>query len=134
MGFVVHGSAMLTSPARVSDVSGRPPAPIIAIHVLAFIGVAFWASTIISAIISASSDVWWVILIGVILGGAHLAISRLTTLHSSTAIYFMWFVFVADSLLAIFVQYQAVILVIFTIVLLGLTRFPSSKLWYSTSQ
>ncbi len=114
--------------------SGRPPAPIIAIHVLAFIGVAFWASTIISAIISASSDVWWVILIGVILGGAHLAISRLTTLHSSTAIYFMWFVFVADSLLAIFVQYQAVILVIFTIVLLGLTRFPSSKLWYSTSQ
>jgi hypothetical protein len=45
----------------------------------------------------------------------------------------MWFVFIADSLLAIFVQVQAVVLVIFTIVLLVLTRLPSSKLWYSTS-
>jgi hypothetical protein len=117
----------------VSKVSGRSPAPIIAIHVLAFIGVAFWASTIITAIISGSSNVWWVILIGVILGGAHIAISRFTSLHSSIAVYFMWFVFIADSLLAIFVQVQAVVLVIFTIVLLVLTRLPSSKLWYSTS-
>lgn len=111
----------------------KSPAPIIAIHVLAFIGVAFWASTIITAIISGASNVWWVFLIGVILGGAHIAISRFTSLHSSIAVYFMWFVFIADSLLAIFVQVQAVVLVIFTIVLLVLTRFPSSKLWYSTS-
>lgn len=121
----------------MSDVIGRSPAPIIAIHVLAFIGVAFWASTIITAIASDSSsdssNVWWVILIGVILGGAHIAISRFTSLHSSIAIYFMWFVFIADSLLAIFVQFEAVVLVVFTIVLLVLTRFPSSKLWYSTS-
>ncbi len=131
MGIVVHGSAKLTGSGSVSSLRGRSPAPIIAIHVLAFVGVAFWASTILTAILSGASNVWWVILIGVILGGAHIAISRFTSLHNSVAIYFMWFVFIADSLLAIFVQYQAVVLVIFTIVLLGLTRFQSSKLWFS---
>ena len=109
-----------------------PPTPIIFIHVLAFIGVGFWISMIISALTIGGDDVWAVVLAGLILGGAHVAISVFTSKHSTKAYVAMWFVFISDSALALFVNPQAVVLILFTVVLLGLTRFPSSKIWFSS--
>ena len=42
----------------------------------------------------------------------------------------MVFVFIADALLAIFVNALAIVLVLFTIVLLLLTRTASAKEWF----
>ncbi len=108
------------------------PAPIVLIHVLAFIGVAFWASMIISAVTGGSDRAWAVVVVGVILGGAHLAISHFTSRHSSRAFAAMWFVLIADAGLALFVDIQAVLLVLFTVVLLLLTRIPSARAWFSS--
>jgi hypothetical protein len=107
------------------------PAPIIAIHVLAMIGVLFWLSTIVSTFISDSSNKWFVAVVGLVLGGAHVAISRFTSLHSTRAFVAMWFVFLGDSLLAIFVDWQAIALVLFTVVLLLLTRVRSARIWFA---
>lgn len=108
------------------------PSPIIAIHVLAMIGVLFWLSTIVGAFIEDSSNKWYVAMVGLVLGGAHVAISRFTSLHSTRAFVAMWFVFVGDSLLAIFVDWQAIALVLFTVVLLLLTRVRSARIWFAT--
>jgi len=108
------------------------PAPIIAIHVLAIIGVLFWLSTIVEAFIDNSSSKWLVAMVGLVLGGAHVAISRFTSLHSTRAFAAMWFVFVGDSLLAVFVEWQAIALVLFTIVLLLLTRARSARSWFAS--
>ena len=108
------------------------PAPIIAIHVLALIGVLFWLSTMVGAFISDSSNKWIVVAVGLVLGGAHVAISRFTSLHSTRAFAAMWFVFVGDSLLAIFVDWQAIALVLFTVVLLLLTRVRSARIWFAS--
>lgn len=43
----------------------------------------------------------------------------------------MWFVVIGDSLLTIFVNWQAILLVGFTVVLLLLTRAPSARRWFS---
>ena len=108
------------------------PPPIIAIHVLAIIGVLFWLSTIVGAFIDDSSSKWYVAMVGVVLGGAHVAISRFTSLHSTRAFAAMWFVFIGDSLLAVFVDWQAIALVLFTIVLLLLTRIRSARNWFAS--
>ncbi len=108
------------------------PAPIIAIHVLAIIGVLFWLSTIVGAFIEDSPSKWYVAAVGLVLGGAHVAISRFTSLHSTRAFAAMWFVFVGDSLLSVFVDWQAIALVLFTVVLLLLTRFPSARTWFDS--
>jgi len=108
------------------------PAPIIAIHVLAMIGVLFWLSTIVGAFISDSSSKWYVAMVGLVLGGAHVAISMLTSRHSSKAVLAMWFVFIGDSLLALFIDWKAVLLVLFTVLLLALTRLPSSRAWFAS--
>lgn len=108
------------------------PAPIIAIHVLAAIGVLFWLSQIISAFVD-GNHAWLVLMLGIVLGGAHVLISRFTSQHSRKALGAMWFILIGDSLLTIFVNWQAILLVIFTIVLLLLTRAPSSRRWYSAS-
>ena len=108
------------------------PPPIIAIHVLAIIGVLFWLSTIVGAFIDDSSSKWYMAMVGVVLGGAHVAISRFTSLHSTRAFAAMWFVFIGDSLLAVFVDWQAIALVLFTIVLLLLTRTRSARTWFAS--
>lgn len=99
---------------------------------LALIGVLFWLSTIIQSIAAGFPDGWAVVPIGIVLGGAHVAISWLTSQHSRRAIAAMWFVFVSDSLLAIFVDYLAVVLVLFTVVLLLLARTASAKQWFGS--
>lgn len=108
------------------------PTPIVLIHVLAFVGVAFWISMIASALTGGSADAWRVVVVGLVLGGAHVAISMLTSRHSSRAVVAMWVVFIGDSLLAIFVDWKAVLLVLFTVVLLALTRVPSSRAWFAS--
>lgn len=115
----------------MSSAPGRfGPAPIIAIHVLAAIGVLFWLSEIITAFAD-SNNAWLVLLLGIVLGGAHVLISRFTSLHSKKAIAAMWFVFIGDSLLTVFVNWQAILLVLFTAVLLLLTRVPSARRWFA---
>lgn len=99
---------------------------------LAFIGVLFWVSTIIQAILAGFPQGWGVVPVGIVLGGAHVAISWLTARHDRRAAVVMWFVFVSDSLLAIFVDYLAVVLVLFTVVLLLLTRTASARKWFTS--
>jgi hypothetical protein len=108
------------------------PPPILAIHVLALIGVFFWLSTILQALFAGLPDGWAVIPVGIVLGGAHVAISHFTTRHSRRAIAAMWFVFFADALLAIFVNYLAVVLVLFTVVLLVLAHTSTAKEWFAS--
>jgi hypothetical protein len=108
------------------------PFPIVLIHVLAFIGVLFWLSTMISAIVDGSDQVWFVIALGVVLGGAHIAISLFTSRHNRGAVMAMWFVLISDSLLTIFVSWLAIVLVMFTVVLLILTRTPSARKWFAS--
>ena len=122
----IEGHVMLTRAERFG------PPPIIAIHVLAIIGVLFWLSTIVGSFVDDSSSKWYVAMVGVVLGGAHVAISRFTSLHSTRAFAAMWFVFIGDSLLAVFVDWQAIALVLFTIVLLLLTRTRSARTWFAS--
>lgn len=115
----------------MSSAPGRfGPAPIIAIHVLAAIGVLFWISQIVGAFVDGNRPVA-VLIVGIVLGGAHVLISRFTTLHSRKAFAAMWFVVIGDSLLTIFVNWRAILLVGFTVVLLLLTRAPSARRWFA---
>ena len=97
---------------------------------MAFLGVLFWVSTIIQAILGGFPQGWAVVPVGVVLGGAHVAISWLTARHDRRTVAVMWFVFVSDSLLALFVDYLAVVLVLFTLVLLLLARTASARQWF----
>jgi|OM-RGC.v1.030499773 hypothetical protein len=97
---------------------------------MAFIGVLFWVSTIIQAILGGFPQGWVVVPVGIVLGGAHVAISLLTARHDRRTVGVMWFVFVSDSLLAIFVDYRAVVLVLFTVVLLLLARMTGARKWF----
>jgi uncharacterized membrane protein len=94
--------------------------------------VLFWASSIVQAIAGGLPDGWMIIPVGVVLGVAHIAISRFTARHDRRAVAVMWFVFFADSLLAIFVNYLAVILVLFTVVLLILARTSTAREWFAS--
>jgi len=119
----------MTKPSRFTF---SPPA-IILIHILAMIGVLFWLATIIQAFATGSENAIAVLLVGAVLGGAHIAISRFTTLHNRKAIAAMWFVLVSDSLLTIFVNRMAIVLVLFTIVLLLLTLTTAVKMWFQNA-
>lgn len=117
--------------ARSTSGRLRTPAPIIAIHVLAGVGVVFWLSMIAAALTGGSGDSAGVIVLGLVLGGAHVAISVLTHRHSRLVFAAMVFVLVADTALAVFVDPKAVLLVLFTVVLLLLTRVPSARRWFA---
>lgn len=108
------------------------PAPIVAIHVLAGVGVLFWLSMIATALTGGSADPGVVIVLGVVLGGAHVAISWLTHRRSRLVYAAMWFVLVSDAGLAIVVDRRAILLVLFTVVLLLLTRAPSARRWFAS--
>jgi hypothetical protein len=113
-----------------ANISRFGPVPILSIHLLAFIGVLFWASTIIQAIVAGLPNGWAVIPIGLVLGGAHVAISAFTSRHDRRAFAAMWFVFIADSLLALFVNRLAIVLVLFTVVILVLAHTKAAKQWF----
>jgi len=123
---------LLPSDLVTSSTPGRfGPAPIVLIHILAFIGVAFWLSMIVTALTGGIDNAGAVIILGLVLGGAHVAISRFTSAHSTRAVWAMWFVLICDAGLALLVNPQAVLLMLFTIVLLVLTRLPSARGWFA---
>lgn len=107
------------------------PKPVIAIHVMAMIGVLFWISQAVGAV-RTGEDPWPVVLIAVVLGGAHVAISVLTARRSRAAVGAMMVVLVGDTLLTAFVDWRAILLVAFTIVLLLLTRTTGARDWFRT--
>lgn len=107
------------------------PVPIVIIHALAGLGIVFWLSQIVSALID-GTHVWVTLGLGLILGGAHVAIWRMTSLHSTHAIWAMWFVFVGDSVLTIFVNWHAIVLVAATVALLLLAHMPSARRWFTS--
>ena len=113
--------------------STRAPASIIALHVLAGIGVLFWLSRAVLAVTSGDPDVLPVLALAVVLGGAHVAVSVLTTRHSRRAILAMWFIAAGDLLLTIFVNEQAFILVAFTAIMLLLAHSRAARVWYKAA-
>jgi len=128
----VYGQGM-DEVANATAGTRHVPAPIVAIHVLAGVGVLFWLSMIVTAVIGGSSNPAGVIVLGVILGGAHVLISWLTHRRSRLVYAAMWFVLVSDAVLAIVVDRRAILLVLFTVVLLLLTRAPSARRWFAPS-
>lgn len=108
------------------------PSPIVAIHVLAAVGVLFWLTRVIKAFADQEHQLL-VVILAVVLGGAHVAMSALTAVHSRAVIGAMLFVLIGDLLLAIFVNWQAILLVGFTIVLLLLTRPASARAWFASA-
>ena len=110
----------------------RAPGPILALHVLAGIGVLFWLSRAVLAVTSEDPDVLWVVALAVVLGGAHVAVSILTARHSRHAIIAMWFIAIGDGLLTAFVNTQAIVLVAFTVIMLLLAHSRAAHAWYAT--
>lgn len=107
----------------------RRPGPILAIEILGYVGVAFWATTIVRTALSDSGSLLGVLVVGLILGAAHVVISRGAARRSRIVYAAMWFVLISDTLLTLFVDVRAVVLVSFTIVLLLLTRISSARNW-----
>ena len=97
---------------------------------LAVVGILFWTSTTTQAFTSGSSNAWLVLTLAIVLGGAHLAALLWTIAHSRTAHLALWFIMVGDSLLTVFVDWQAILLVGFTIVMLLLARTRGARAWY----
>lgn len=106
------------------------PAPVLGICALAVIGMLFWTSMTVQAFTAGASNAWMVLALALVLGGAHLAALLWTIAHSRRAHLALWFIIVGDSLLTVFVDWQAILLVSFTIVMLLLTRTASAKAWY----
>jgi len=107
----------------------RRPKPILIIEILGYVGVAFWLSMIVRSVLDDAASAWPVILVGVVLGTAHIIISVGSSRRSRMVYAAMWFVLIGDSVLTVFVDLKAVALVLFTVVLLVLTRAPSARAW-----
>lgn len=121
----------LVMPDTQQVTTTRAPGPIIAVHVLAGIGVLFWLSRAVLAVTSGDPDVLLVLALAVVLGGAHVAVSVLTTRHSRLAILAMWFIAIGDGLLTAFVNTQAILLVAFTVIMLLLAHTRAAHAWYA---
>ncbi len=90
----------------------------IVVHVLAAIGVLFWVSMFIATLVeNVDANVFAMLFLAVVLGGAHALISISTTRGSIASAWLTVFVFLSDSLLGIFVDPKAFLLVGFTVVL-----------------
>jgi len=73
-----------------------------------------------------------VVIVGLVLGGAHLAMSVGASRRSKVVYYAIAFILVGDSALAIWVDPQALALVLFTLVLAGLGAMGASRAWLRT--
>ena len=109
----------------------RHPVPVLIIEVIGYIGVAFWATMIVRAWLDGSSTAIWVTLVGLVLGSAHIVIAVGAARRQRIAFAAMWFVVVSDTLLTIFVDVKALVLVGATILMLLLTRTRSARAWWS---
>lgn len=110
--------------------SGRP-VPVRIIEILGYVGVLFWLVTIVRALIEDASSAWPVLLVGIVLGGAHVVIALGAARRRRIVYAAMWFVLIGDSLLTVFVDVRAIALVLFTIVLLLLTRPAAARAWFA---
>jgi len=93
------------------------------------IGIAFWAVTIVRTFIEGAGNAFAVLLVGLVLGGAHAVVALGAHRRSVVYLYAIGYIFVGDLLLAIFVDPQAFALVAFTVVLGVLATGPSARRW-----
>lgn len=105
------------------------PLSIRAIEVMGGIGIAFWAVTIIRSLIDDAAGIAGVLVVGVILAGAHLVVALAAERRSVAYVYAIAFIFIGDLALAIWVNPQAFALVAFTVVLGILAATPSARAW-----
>ena len=105
----------------VMDTQGTParaPRAIVAIHALAYLGIALWlAIFLMAALGNLPGNKWLIMALAIGLGLLHLAISRLTAKRSRAAIALTWVLLVADLGLMFFVTWRAAILVIASVIL-----------------
>jgi len=113
--------------------ASRVPLPIRAIEVMGGIGIAFWAVTIVRSLIDDAAGSLGVLIVGLILGGAHLVVALAARRRSVAYIYAIAFIFVGDLALAIWVDPQAFALVAFTVVLGILAATRSARAWTRAS-
>lgn len=109
------------------------PWPIITLHLFALIGVLFWLTMVIQSFADASTDAWLVLILAIILGGAHAVLSIMTSRHSARALIAIWFILIGDIALTIFADWKAIALVLFTVVLLLLARTRGATTWFAQS-
>jgi len=109
--------------------ASRAPLPIRAIEVMGVIGIAFWLVTITRSLIDDVAGSLGVLIVGVVLGGAHLVVALAAHRRSIAYVYAIAFIFIGDLALAIWVDPQAFALVAFTVVLGILAATPSARAW-----
>ena len=93
------------------------------------IGVVFWVVTIARSLIADAASGLGVVVVGVVLGGAHVVVAVAAHRRSPIYLYAIGFIFFADLALAIWVDPQAFALVTFTVVLGILAATPSARAW-----
>ena len=113
----------------VACVSRGAPLSIRAIEVMGGIGIAFWVVTIVRSLIGDAAGSLAVLIVGLILGGAHLVVALAAERRSVAYVYAIGFIFIGDLALAIWVDPQAFVLVAFTVVLGILAATPSARAW-----
>ena len=113
----------------VACVSRGAPLSIRAIEVMGLIGIAFWIVTIVRSVLEDAGNALGVLLVGLVLGGAHAVVTWGARTGSRAYLYAIGFIFVGDLLLALFVDAQAFALVAFTLVLGMLAATPSARAW-----
>jgi len=109
--------------------ANRVPLPVRAIEVMGGIGIAFWVVTIVRSLIDDAAGSLGVLIVGLILGGAHLVVALAAGRRSVAYIYAIAFIFIGDLALAIWVDPHAFALVAFTVVLGILAATPSARAW-----
>ena len=113
----------------VACVSRGAPLSIRAIEVMGGIGVAFWVVTIARSLIADAASSLGVVVVGAVLGGAHVLVAVAAGRRSRVYLYAIGFIFFGDLALAIWVDPQAFALVAFTVVLGVLAATPSARTW-----
>ncbi len=108
------------------------PWPIRLIQVLGGVGIVFWIIMIVRALMDDASSAVGVVIVGLVLGSAHLVMSVGASRRSRVVYYAIAFILVGDSALAIWVDPQAFALVLFTLVLAGLGSMGASRSWLRT--
>jgi hypothetical protein len=108
------------------------PWPIRLIEVLGIVGIIFWLFMIVRALMEDASSALGVVIVGLVLGSAHLMMSVGASRRSKVVYYAIAFILVGDSALAIWVDPQALALVLFTLVLAGLGATSAARSWLRT--
>lgn len=104
---------------ETKDTPAKTPRAIVAIHALAYLGIALWVVIFLMAALGRfPGNKWLIMALAIGLGLLHLAISRLTAKRSRSAIALIWVLLVADLGLMLFVTWRAAVLVLASVILL----------------